>query len=182
MKVIAFKYGDTEITERMVFQDGNENIKVPVALLFFLIEYENKKILIDVGCDTMPGFELFQHKNPVEVLEDYGVKPNEITDVIITHSHHDHIDALYNYTQATVHLHEKELQPAGSYITDEKQVSTFDECRKILDKVEIRHIGGHSAGSSVVLVDCGEYTYVLCGDECYTKENLINCKPVTPFL
>ena len=38
MKVIAFKYGDTEITERMVFQDGNENIKVPVALLFFLIK------------------------------------------------------------------------------------------------------------------------------------------------
>ena len=177
MRLIAFKYGATEITERMDFQGGSENIKLPIALLFFFIEYENKKILIDVGCDTMPGFELFEFEMPVKVLEAYGVKRSEITDVIITHSHHDHIDALYNYTKATVHLHEKELKPAGRYITDEKQVLPFEECRKILDKVEIRHIGGHSAGSSVVLVAGGEYTYALCGDECYTKENLLKCKP-----
>ena len=177
MRLIAFKYGATEITERMAFQDGSENIKLPIALLFFLVEYENKKILIDVGCDTMPGFELFEFEMPVKVLEAYGVKRSEITDVIVTHSHHDHIDALYNYTQATVHLHEKEVKLAGRYITDEKQVLTFEECRKIPDKVEIRHIGGHSAGSSVVLVAGGEYTYALCGDECYTKENLLKCKP-----
>ena len=177
MRLVAFKYGTTEITEKMAFQGGSENIKLPIALLFFLIESENKKILIDVGCDTMPGFELFEFELPVKVLEAYGVKRNEITDVIITHSHHDHIDSLYNYPQATVHLHEKELKKAERYIPDAKQVSTFDEFRKLLDKVEVRHIGGHSAGSSIVLVDIGEYTYVLCGDECYTKENLLYKKP-----
>ena len=52
MRLVAFKYGTTEITERMAFQDGDENIKLPIALLFFLIEYKNRKILIDVGCDT----------------------------------------------------------------------------------------------------------------------------------
>ncbi len=176
MRLIAFKYGTTEITERMAFQDGNENIKLPIALLFFLIEYKNKKILIDVGCDTMPGFELFEFEMPVKVLEKCGVKRTEITDVIITHSHHDHIDAVYNYPQATIHLHQKELDSAVRYLPDDKQLSTFVESEKIFDNIEIKHIGGHSAGSSVVLVNCGKYTYVFCGDECYTKDNLLKSK------
>ena len=64
MRIIAFKYGTTEITERMAFVEGNENVKLPIALLFFLIEYNNKKILIDVGCNTMPGYELFEFEFP----------------------------------------------------------------------------------------------------------------------
>ena len=44
MRLIAFKYGATEITERMAFQDGSEDVKLPVSLLFFLIEHKNKKI------------------------------------------------------------------------------------------------------------------------------------------
>lgn len=176
VRLIAFKYGTTEITEKMAFQDGNENIKLPIALLFFLIEYKNRKILIDVGCDTMPGFELFEFELPVKVLETYGVKRTEITDVIITHSHHDHIDAVYNYPQATIHLHQKELGSAMRYLPDDTQVSIFDESKKIFDNIKIKHIGGHSQGSSVVLVDCEKYTYIFCGDECYTKDNLLKNK------
>lgn len=177
MKLIVFKYGATEITEKMAFQNGNEKIKLSVALLFFLIEHKNKKILIDVGCDTMPGFELSEFELPVNVLETYGVKRTEITDVIITHSHHDHIDSLYNYPQATVYLQEKELKFAEKYLGDEKQISLFKEHQKIFDNIEVRHIGGHSAGSSIVLVHCDKYVYVLCGDECYTKANLLTGKP-----
>lgn len=177
MKLIAFKYGATEITERMAFQDGNENIKLPIALLFFLIEYENKKILVDVGCNTMPGFKLFEFENPVKVLETYGVKRTEITDIIITHAHNDHIDAVCDYPQATVYLHKSELQSAEKYLIKTQQVSVFDDSKKIHDNIEIKHIGGHSAGSSVVLVNCSNNTYVFCGDECYTKDNLIKNKP-----
>ncbi len=176
MRLIAFKYGTTEITEKMAFQDGNENIKLPIALLFFLIEYENKKILIDVGCDTMPGFELFEFEMPVNVLETYGVKRTEITDVIITHSHHDHIDAVYNYPQADIHIQKTEMGFAEKYLRNMKQISTFIESEKILDNIEIKRIGGHTAGSSVVLVNFGKHTYVFCGDECYTKDNLLKRK------
>jgi len=176
MRIIAFKYGATEITEKMAFQGGNEHVKLPIALLFFLIEHKNRKILIDVGCDTMPGFELFEFEFPVKVLETYGVKRTEITDVIITHSHHDHIDAVYNYPQANIYLQKKELEFAERYLRNAKHISTFEKSEKILDNIEIKYIGGHSAGSSVVLVNCGEYTYVFCGDECYTKENLLKGK------
>ena len=69
MKLTAFQYGKTDLTMRAVFQDGNPNEKMPISLLFFLIETDGRKILVDVGCDTMPGFELFEFKKPVEVME-----------------------------------------------------------------------------------------------------------------
>lgn len=177
MRLIAFKYGTTEITEKMAFQGGSKEVKLPIALLFFLIESEDKKILIDVGCDTMPGFELFEFEMPVKVLEAYGVKRTEITDVILTHSHHDHIDSVYNYPQANIHLQEKALESAQKYLQNSKQILVFGDSEKILNNVEIKHIGGHSPGSSIVLVDFSEYTYVFCGDECYTKENLLKSEP-----
>ena len=60
MKLIAFQYGKTEITGRMGFVGGNPDVKLPISLMFFLIETGDKKILADVGCDTMPGFVLYE--------------------------------------------------------------------------------------------------------------------------
>ena len=177
MKLTAFKYGVTEITESMAFQKGNEKTKIPIGLLFFLIEAQGKKILVDVGCDTMPGFDLFEFQKPVEVLETYGVNRTEITDVIITHAHHDHIDALRYYPQATVHLHRNELKDAEKYLLDHSKICVIDEDKIIVDNVEFKYIGGHSAGSGVVLIKKDAKNYVLCGDECYTIENLIYKKP-----
>ena len=177
MKLVAMKYGTTHITEKMAFQDGNEAKKMPIALLFFLIETSKKKILVDVGCDTMPGFELIQFKKPVEILEDYGVNRNEITDIVITHAHHDHIDSIRYYPNANVYLHKNELRWAEKYLKDCVNVCVLDEDKEIADGVEFKFVGGHSAGSGIVLVDDCEKTYVLCGDECYTKENLLAKKP-----
>lgn len=177
MRIVAFKYGTSEITKKMAFQNGNENVKVPIALLFFMIEYATKKILIDVGCNTMPGFELFEFEFPVKVLEAYGVKRTDITDVIITHSHHDHIDAIHSYPQATIHIQKNEFESAKKYFIHAEKISIFENDKKIDNIIEIKCVGGHSPGSSIVLIPCREGTYVFCGDECYTKENLLENKP-----
>ena len=73
MKIVAFQDGTTEITERMAFRGGDKAVKLPIALLFFLIELGERKILVDVGCDTMPGFPLFTFEPPVKVLEAFGI-------------------------------------------------------------------------------------------------------------
>ena len=177
MKLTAFNYGVTEITGKMAFPDGDENIKLPIGLLFFLIEDKDKKILVDTGCDTMPGFKLYEFESPVKVLESYGVDRGDITDVIVTHSHHDHIDALRHYPQAVVHIHRDAFETAGRYLTGSDKVSVFDNSLILADGIEIRYIGGHSKGSSIVLISGIEKTFVLCGDECYTKENLTECIP-----
>ena len=177
MKLTALKYGRTEITESMAFVGGDEKVKLPISLLFFLIETEGRKILVDVGCDTMPGFELFEFKKPVDVLEDCGISRREITDIIITHAHHDHIDALRHYPQAKVYLHKDGLKYAEGFLAENTHLTLLDGDALIAKNVKFKHIGGHLDGSGIVLIENGGKTYVLCGDECYTKENLLHKKP-----
>lgn len=174
LKLTAFQYGTTEITERMAFMDGDPQKKLPIALLFFLIETEEKKILVDAGCDTMPGFHLYTFQKPVEVLEKYGVKRSEITHVVLSHAHHDHIDGVRHYDNATVYLQKQEWENAKSYLKDDFSVQLFDETLFLTSNIQIKKMGGHSEGSSIVILD---EKIVLCGDECYTKENLKLGKP-----
>lgn len=177
MKLTAFQYGKTEITEAMAFQNGNADVKIPISLMFFLIETEDKKILADVGCDTMPGFRLFEFQKPVDVLKSYGISPDEITDVIITHSHHDHIDCIWYYPQANVYIHEQEMESAEDYLKNNKNIHTFRDSVTVDKNIKVMQIGGHSAGSSIIIVTAPEGEYVLCGDECYTVANLTEQKP-----
>ncbi|MBE7037680.1 MAG: MBL fold metallo-hydrolase [Ruminococcaceae bacterium] len=177
MNLIAFKYGKTEINEKMAFEDGDKNIKLPISLLFFLIETENKKILVDVGCDTMPGFCLYEFENPISILEKYGIKKEEITDIVITHAHHDHFDCLGYYPDAKVYINENESLDVTNRFKNIKNLFAFKKDIEICDNVIAKHIGGHSKGSSVVLIKNNDKTFVLCGDECYTMENFSKGKP-----
>lgn len=171
MKLTAFQYGKTDLTMRAVFQDGNPNEKMPISLLFFLIETDGRKILVDVGCDTMPGFELFEFKKPVEVLEEY-IAREKITDIILTHHDHDHVDCLGYYPEATVYINRDEI-PMTASITDKTRVCAFDDEIEVCRGIVVKKVGGHSRGSSVVELG----NIVLCGDECYSKENLELKKP-----
>ena len=177
MKLTAFRYGTTEITSRMAFQEGNSDEKIPISLMFFLIETGNRKILVDAGCDTMPGFTLYEFQKPVSLLEEYGISREDITDVIITHAHHDHIDCVKYYNNANIYLHEYEIEKANEYLSCSEKLTTFDGDFEIDENICIVHVGGHSKGSCIVIIKADEHKYVLCGDECYTKENLSQGKP-----
>ena len=179
MKLTALKYGETDLAESAILPQGKLGRARPIALLFFLIEQGSQKILVDVGCDTMPGFELRNFCSPVEVLREYGLNESEITDVVITHAHHDHIDALRYYPQAKVYIHQEALEAAARYLPSMENVRAFESSQRITDGVWVQYVGGHAKGSSVVLIATSGKTLVLCGDECYAEENL-RCGIPTP--
>ena len=172
MKLTVLKYGVTDLSESMFFKGGDSQKRFPISLLFFLLETENKKILIDAGCDTMPGFTLYEFKKPVDVLRELDLEPDDITDVIVTHSHHDHTDCVKYYKNATVHLCREAYEETKGYLKNAKELNLFEDTFEIAEGVEIRRIGGHSKGSSIVVIKNKDDIYVLCGDECYSKENL----------
>ena len=169
MKITAFQYGKTELAEHCIFAGGNPEKKHPIALLFFLIEDGARKILVDVGCDTMPGFDLFEFQRPVEVLESAGISRDDITDIILTHGHHDHVDALRYYPAASVFVHQDAVSSLMGYLPDYTKVQAIADYATIGRGITLKHIGGHAVGSSIVLVQTPDTTYVLCGDECYDK-------------
>lgn len=168
MKIVALKYGEFVFGENYIFKGGNKDKCLPISFTIYLIQTENKNILVDVGCDDGAGFEMSLFKKPVDVLKEYGLSPNDITDVIITHSHHDHIEAIKYYGNAVIHIQKDEYVMAKKYIPTSFTVHLIDVEFSLAKNVIMRKMGGHSIGSCIVLAD----NYVFCGDECYYEKCL----------
>ena len=168
MKIIALKYGESVFGENYILKGGWKDVLLPITFTIYLIQTENKNILVDVGCDDGAGFEMSLFKNPVDILREYGLSPNDITDVVITHSHHDHIEAVRYYKNAVIHIQKDEYPSGKMYIPTSFDVHLIYDEFSLAEKIIIRKIGGHSIGSCIVLAD----NYVLCGDECYYEKCL----------
>ena len=129
---------------------------------------------MDAGCETMSGLQTANFDGTVAVLEKMGINTQDITDVIITHAHHDHIGCVEYFEQATIYIQCEEYVKGKEYIPEHFTVRLFEEVCQIADGVRIVRIGGHTKGSCVVEVRLENKKYVLCGDECYTFYNLKN--------
>ncbi len=169
MNIYAFRYGTTRLSEDYIYINGKKENMIEIALLFFLVEIGEKRILIDVGCDEMAGFELLEHKSPVSVLEENGVRREDITDIILTHTHGDHSDCVFYYPNATVYVNEREKDRIVNKIAESQKLITFDKELIFNEQILVRCVGGHSVGSSIVEIAGKGKTLVFVGDECYHK-------------
>ncbi len=172
-RITALKFGESTIAESQVYQYGDPNKRVPIAFTMYLICTGERRILVDAGCYTMPDFEMQHFCGPAAVLRSVGVQSEEITDVILTHTHHDHIEAIGDYPNAAVYLHRSEYETARPYLGD-RNVVLFDDSYTLVNGVTVRHVGGHSVGSSIVTVG----DFVIVGDECYARDCLTEGRPI----
>ena len=56
MKIIPIEYGKSVLPENMIFINGDENKLCEIVFKVYLIKTDDKLILADAGCETMPGF------------------------------------------------------------------------------------------------------------------------------
>jgi glyoxylase-like metal-dependent hydrolase (beta-lactamase superfamily II) len=168
-ELYAVKYGESDLRGDMMLSGGDPNLRYPIDFLIYLLRIENRRILIDAGCLSMPGWEMRHFCSPTEILERIGVRAEEISDVILTHAHHDHAEALALFPRATVYVQKEVcLRDGGKYIPKQMRTVTFADELWLFDCLRIVKIGGHARGSSVVeLYDDGKPLYVMVGDECY---------------
>lgn len=164
-EIVALKYAESTIAENAVVQGGKKDVKLPISFVIYLIKTEDKFILADAGCTTMPGWDMKYFCSPAEVLTNYGINPEQIEGVILTHHHHDHIQAVELFKNATVYIQSDEYECCKNIIPKTMKVISFDDEYAVCNSIKIKKIGGHSKGSCVVFVN----EYVICGDECYTK-------------
>lgn len=94
--------------------------RIQLSLRVMLIQTKNKNILIDTGIGDYHGekfddrFGINGPKNPlIESLNKLNLSPEDITDLIITHLHFDHVGGLgagetnhlLVFSNATLHIH-----------------------------------------------------------------------------
>ena len=97
---------------------------------------------------------------------------DDITDLVITHSHHDHIAATHHFKNAVVHISKAAYVNGKKYIPADMQVHIFNGGFDLTEQIKIVEWGGHSAGSSFVEITLDNKIHILTGDECYTNKNI----------
>lgn len=172
IEIIPVEYGKSVLPESIIFENGAEDKVRPIVFTVYLIKTENRLILVDAGCETMPGFVMTDFIGTVKAFRNIGVMAEDITDLIITHAHHDHIECVKYFKNAVIYIQKDEYEAGKGYFTDGLNVRTFDEELQICGGVKAVKIGGHSKGSSIVEINDGEKCYIIAGDECYIRECL----------
>lgn len=180
-KLLRITYAHSELPQSYIFSGGREDERIPIVFSIFLIRIKGRNILVDAGCDTMPGFEMRDFKSPVVALEEKGVQAKDITDVILTHAHHDHIEAVHYFENARIHIEQEAYEKGCKYIPEHFEVNVFQDEYRLCDEIKVLKIGGHSRGSCIVEVSMEGKEYVLCGDECYVHYNLVNHVPTAKY-
>ena len=153
MRITCLKYADSVYQESHIFQGGSKNRLLPIFFCIYLIEKDERKIIIDAGCDVCPGFEFRPYRSIKYLLYDMDICYDDITDVIITHSHYDHIALLYRFKNATLYIQEDEYACERTYIPEEMKSVVFKEEFNFDSEISIKKIGGHSIGSSIVMAN-----------------------------
>ena len=177
IEIIPINYGKSVLPESMIFQNGAENKFRPIVFMVYLIKTENRLILADAGCETMPGFVMTDFIGTVKALRNIGVKADEITDLIITHAHHDHIECAKYFKNAALYIQKDEYEAGKGYLTENLNIRTFDEEMQVCNGIKAVKIGGHSKGSSIVEITDSGKKYIIAGDECYMRDCLTNQIP-----
>jgi glyoxylase-like metal-dependent hydrolase (beta-lactamase superfamily II) len=191
MELYAIKYGESLFPSEKVFYDDDLNTGIFIHWLFYVIKYNDKNILVDTGFSKQSWVKKFEVKmnDSLELLSQIDIKPEQVTDVLVTHTHFDHFENILYYKNAKVFIQKDELdwyletdghrdEAVRRYLEDNPNINTFADSYTLYDTLEIKKIGGHSVGSCVVSFDYMNVKYVLTGDECYLNENVDRKRPI----
>jgi len=181
--------------------------KLDIAMMVWLVRGNGRNILVDSGFYHDRFFKDWNVKEfvkPSEALKPLGVKPEDITDVVITHMHWDHADGMDLFPNAHIWIQKDELQYYAGEAwqrqnthggIDPDDVVTFvklntsgrvglvnGDAQKILPGVTCYTGGRHTYASQYVGVNTKAGTVILASDNMYLYENLEKHVPIAATL
>jgi glyoxylase-like metal-dependent hydrolase (beta-lactamase superfamily II) len=177
--------------------------KLDIAMMMWLVRGNGRNILVDSGFYHERFFKDWQVKDftkPSETLKRVGLKPEDITDVIITHMHWDHADGMDLFPNARIWIQKDELEYYAGEAwqskdthggIDEDDVLTLvklntqgrvglvnGDAQEIIPGVTCYTGGKHTWQSQYVGVMTAVGTVVLASDNMYLYENLERHAPI----
>jgi glyoxylase-like metal-dependent hydrolase (beta-lactamase superfamily II) len=202
----AIRYADSpgdSVAELVIGAPKNEKLDTIYAV--WLIRGGGRNILFDSGFHRPRWFKEWTIKDylrPDEAVRLAGVKPEDITDVVISHAHWDHMGGIDLFPKATVWIQKDEFryytadawQPGGDHggidPDDVQQLVRLNTEGRLHwvdgDDVEIfpgirAYTGArHTFASQYLRVD-GHPAFVLASDSVYLYRNLAEHKPSATF-
>ena len=180
--------------------------KMDIAMMVWLVRGGGRNILVDSGFyreqffKQWPGITDFV--KPSEAIARVGLKPDDITDLIITHMHWDHADGIDLFPKARIWIQKDELEYyAGSAWQSRRTHGGIDpddvlaavklnlqgrvglvngDAQEILPGITCYIGGKHTYASQYVSVHTARGTVVLASDNMYLYENMEKHVPIAP--
>ena len=179
--------------------------KIDIAMVVWLIRGGGRNILFDSGFHRekwLKEFPTADYMRPDEAVKLAGVQPEDVTDIVVSHAHWDHMGGIELFPKATVWIQKQEFayytgdawQPGGKHggidpddVKALVQRNTDGRLRLIDgDNVEIlpgirAYTGArHTFASQYIRVE-GDRSFVLASDNCYLYRNLAERKASATF-
>jgi len=186
--------------------DRTRRIDIPV-MVWLLRGSNGRQVLVDSGFyrqKFVDQWKVRDFRTPAVAVEAAGVKPEEITDIIISHAHWDHVDGADLFPKATVWIQREEYR---YYTGDAWQARNThggidEEDMQALLKINMQgrlrfvegddqeiipglrcYIGGkHTWASQYVSAPVAGGTAVFASDNIYLYENIEKHAPIAQTL
>lgn len=209
-EIYALKYAQLEhatpISQWVL--NGPEKDSVDIVFAFWLIkDNRGKNILVDAGClndlQNAIDFGLYKFTRPDSVLLQTGLKAADITDIIISHPHWDHIDGINLFPNAHIWIQKEDynyfvgqawqkdgnhgglarrdvLQLADLNVAGKVTLINGDD-KEIFPGIKVFTGSRHTYNSQYVLVQTGTDKVVIASDNIWVYYNLENMLPPPPY-
>ena len=176
-----------------------ENETIKVDFIIWLIKGSNGKIiLVDAGflngIDEAKDFLISNYIRPDSSLLKIGVKATDITDIIVTHPHWDHIDGIDLFPNAQVWIQkedfnyfvgtawQKDVSGEGFNKRDVRKIIEQNlsgkltmvdgDNKEIIPGIKVFTGSRHTFNSQYVLVQSGTDKIIIASDNAYSYYNI----------
>jgi len=176
-----------------------------IAMMCWLLEAPGRHVLVDAGFYRSKFVDEWKPAGfvkPSEAVRRFGVPPDSITDVIVSHVHWDHLDGADLFPNARIWIQREEytyhvgaeglpLAPAIdtldaqmlARLNADGRVTLVDgDAREILPGLTVYTGGKHTFASQYVGVRTAKGTAIVASDNLYLYENLERRRPIAQTL
>lgn len=155
---------------------------------YLVLTGDGRRIVVDAGAGTIDNGR-YRGGQFIESLAAQGLSPDDVTDVVFTHLHFDHVGWATKkgevvFPNATYRVHQADWRhfvtnPDAERGAVRKLAPLTDQLELFEGEVElaggfvVRQMPGHTPGSSILIVGDGAQRAVLIGDLAHTPVELI---------
>ncbi|MGB8459307.1 MAG: N-acyl homoserine lactonase family protein [Candidatus Acidiferrum sp.] len=201
----AIRYASAEDDVAGLVMGAPKNEKIEIAMVIWLIRGGGHNILFDSGYHRDTFLKYFPSTDYIrsdEAVKLAGLQPDEITDIVISHAHWDHLGGIDLFPKAKVWIQKEEYryytgdawQPGGNHggidpedvqqlvkLNTEGRLHLVDgDNVEIFPGIRVYTGGHHTFASQYIRVD-GNPPFVLASDNCYLYRNLAEHKASATF-
>lgn len=198
-QVTAIRYGALDSTRAELFHRwgsyGEPDAEVEMAYYFWLLRSPDRTVLVDTGFDPAAGVRRGRRVlvEPLTALARLGVEPEEVSTVLISHFHYDHVGNLGAFPHAELivgrteldfwtgtiarraqfaaHVEAPEIARIARAVEDGRVRTTAGE-EEVLPGIRAIEVGGHSPGQLMVEVAGTDGPVLLTSDAVHFYEEM----------